>query len=268
MLHHIKRHALSLPRYGLQVWQTRRYQIVFAAMASLFLFFCYIFTELAGIISHGKTQLLDERILLALRVPDDLNTPVGPAWLKGVMLDITALGGPITLGIFSAVMIGLLYIEGQRRVAWLSVAAIAGGTSLSFALKHIFARPRPSIVPHLREVASTSFPSGHAMSAAIVYLTIGVMFAKAVRGKWAKAYCMFWGAVLALLVGMSRIYLGVHYPSDVLGGWIAGLSWASACWIVSQFVPSTQLTTAPEETEAKLRSRFAIGMRLPRPPHR
>ena len=269
MLRHIRQHAVNLPRYAAHVWRTRRYALVFAAMASIFLLLCYIFTELADEITDGDTQKFDERVLIALRLPDDLATPIGPAWFKGVMLDITALGGPIVLGIFSAVMIGLLFIEGQRRVAWLSVLAIGGGTSMSFVLKNIFERARPSVVPHLREVTNTSFPSGHAMSAAIVYLTIGVMFAKAMRGKWAKAYCMFWGAMLAFMVGSSRIFLGVHYPSDVLGGWIAGLSWASMCWIASQFVPSSQLTTEPDENMPQRRTtRFAIGMQWPKRPHR
>lgn len=243
----IKDFAVNLPRYASHVWRTRRYQLVFAAMATASLGFCYIFVALADEITEGETQQLDERVLLWLRRADDLAVPIGPAWLKGTMLDITSLGGPICLGIFSAALVGLLLIEGQRRVAWLSMLAIGGGAVMSFVLKEIFARPRPSIVPHLREVTNTSFPSGHALSAAIVYLTIGVMLAKAMRGKWAKAYCMFWGALLALLVGLSRIYLGVHYPSDVLGGWIAGLGWASACWIVSQFIPTTQLVPEPEE---------------------
>lgn len=268
MLRHLKNASVAVPRYAAHVWRTRRYQIVFVAMASSFLFLCYVFTELAGNITDGETQQFDERILLALRTPEDRAVPVGPNWLKGMMLDITALGGPTALAIFSAVMIGLLYIEGQRRVAWLSVLAIGGGAAMSFVMKHIFERPRPSIVPHLREVTNTSFPSGHAMSAAIVYLTIGVMFAKAMRGNWAKAYCLFWGAVLALLVGISRIFLGVHYPSDVLGGWIAGLSWASACWIVSQFVPSTELTTTSDEAADPPRSRFPIAMRWPTRRHR
>lgn len=264
----IQRFAENLPRYAAHVWRTRRYELVFATMATAFLGLMYVFVVLAGEITEGDTQKFDERILLALRRGDDLHTPIGPAWLKGAMLDITALGGPICLGIFSAALIGLLFIEGQRRVAWLSVLAICGGTSLSFALKELFGRARPSIVPHLREVTSTSFPSGHAMSAAVVYLTIGVMLAKAVRGKWAKAYCMSWGAMLALLVGTSRIYLGVHYPSDVLGGWIAGLTWASGCWIVSQFIPTMQLVPEPEEPDPKPRSRFSIGMRLPKRPSR
>lgn len=264
----IKHFAVNLPRYAAQVWRTRRYEIVFATMTAALLGLCYVFVVLAYNMNDGATQHFDERILVALRRADDPATPIGPAWLKGTMLDITALGGPISLGIFSAAMIGLLFIEGQRRVAWLSVLAIGGGTAMSFVLKELFARPRPSIVPHLREVTSTSFPSGHAMSAAVVYLTIGVMLAKAMRGKWAKAYCMFWGAMLALLIGTSRIFLGVHYPSDVLGGWIAGLTWASACWIVSQFIPTTQLTPEPEEPVVKPRSRFSIGMRLPRRPNR
>jgi undecaprenyl-diphosphatase len=272
MRQQIRNFAANVARHAMHVWHNRRYELVFATMATVFLGLLYLFVVLSDNITEGDTQRFDERILLALRRTDDLHTPIGPAWLKGVMLDLTALGSPIALGLFSAALIGLLFIEGQRRVAWLSVLAIGGGTSMSLVLKMLFGRLRPSIVPHLREVTSSSFPSGHALSAAVVYLTIGVMLAKAMRGTWAKAYCMTCGATLALLVGTSRIYLGVHYPSDVLGGWIAGLTWASGCWIVSQFIPTTELVPEPEEPASeerpKSRSRFAIGMRWPRRPSR
>jgi len=92
------------------------------------------------------------------------------------------------------------------------------------------------VVPHLREVSTPSFPSGHAMLSAIVYLTLGIFLMQIVRGRVTKLYCLLWALFLTFLVGISRIYLGVHYPTDVLAGWMAGLVWASICWVVAHYL--------------------------------
>ncbi len=110
-----------------------------------------------------------------------------------------------------------------------------GGMLATAVLKQMFARPRPSIVPHLREVTSSSFPSGHAMQSAIVYLTLGAMLMRIVEGRMAKLYVLCMSVFLSLLVGCSRIYLGVHYPTDVIGGWIIGFVWAILCWLTAQW---------------------------------
>lgn len=231
----------------------RRWEVLLATGLSLALGFTYLFVELADEITAGETQLLDERILVSLRRLDDPEVPIGPAWLRGTMLDLTALGGPAVLGMITIAIVGFFFLEGQRRVALLTIATVGGGGLASVALKWIFARPRPDVVPHLREVSSASFPSGHAMSSAVVYLTVGVMFMKTVRGGWAKSYVLAWGILLTLLVGLSRIYLGVHYPSDVLGGWLAGLCWASGCWVIGQFIPSRPMPTADDRTREETR---------------
>ena len=109
---------------------------------------------------------------------------------------------------------------------------------LAAILKQVFARPRPDIVPHLRDVGGMSFPSGHTMGAAVVYFTLGVMFMKAFKSRRAKAFCLAWAVFLATTVGASRVFLGVHYPSDVLAGWIAGLGWALGCYAIAQFIPT------------------------------
>jgi undecaprenyl-diphosphatase len=116
----------------------------------------------------------------------------------------------------------------------LIAAAAASGELLNQALKLVFMRPRPSIVPHLRDVTTSSFPSGHAMESAIVYLTLGVMLMRLAEGRIAKLYCLGIAIFVTLIVGTSRVFLGVHYPTDVLGGWILGFLWASVWWFTER----------------------------------
>ena len=108
------------------------------------------------------------------------------------------------------------------------------GEITNWAFKNMFMRPRPTVVPHLREVLSSSFPSGHAMESAIIYLTLGAMVMRLVEGRLTKIYCMSLAIIVTVLVGISRVFLGVHYPTDVLAGWMFGFLWASFCWLVSQ----------------------------------
>jgi undecaprenyl-diphosphatase len=113
-------------------------------------------------------------------------------------------------------------------------AASGGGWLLNNALKLVFARPRPAIVPHLHEVMSPSFPSGHAMTSAAVYLTLGALLMHISKGRLTKIYCMTIAMLATLLIGSTRVYLGVHYPTDVLAGWLIGMSWALMCWLVER----------------------------------
>ena len=126
----------------------------------------------------------------------------------------------------------------------------ASGEVANIAIKNAFMRPRPTVVPHLREAFSTSFPSGHAMESAIIYLTLGAMLMRLAERRITKLYCMGMAIFVTFLVGMSRVYLGVHYPTDVLGGWIFGFMWASLCWLVSQRFEE-QTGVAEEREKAK-----------------
>ena len=192
------------------------------------------FVLLAGEVMEGDTRALDTRILVSLRDPADPSRPRGPAWLEFALIDLTAIGGSTVLGLVVLAIVGFLLLQARYRTAAVITVTAASGEIVNQLLKNLFDRPRPTVVPHLRDVVSTSFPSGHAMESAIIYLTLGAMMMRAVEGRLTKAYCMIMAVTLTLLVGISRVYLGVHYPTDVIGGWIFGFAWASICWLIAQ----------------------------------
>lgn len=190
------------------------------------------FIVLAQEVFEGETRRFDESLLLALRMPADPARPIGPAWLPDVMRDITALGGTAVLTLLVAGLTGFLAITGRRRTALLVLAAVLSGVLVSTLFKHGFARPRPDLVPHGTRVTSASFPSGHAMMSALVYLTLGAMLAGTESTRRARIYVLACSAALALLIGLSRVYLGVHWPTDVIAGWTLGTLWALGASLV------------------------------------
>jgi undecaprenyl-diphosphatase len=192
------------------------------------------FVLVAGLVIHGRIQPLDERLMLGLRVEHDASRPIGPEWLPGAMRDVTALGSAPVLVIFVLAVAGALAARRQYHALGLLLAASAGGILLNDVLKGLFARPRPELALRLTEVRSLSFPSGHAMQSAIIYLTLAAFLARFVQARALKVYFVGFAFLLSLLVGVSRVYLGVHYPSDVLAGWCAGLAWALVCWAVAR----------------------------------
>lgn len=180
---------------------------------------------------EGDTWSLDTAILVGLRVPGDLHRPVGPDWLLQSAVDISALGGDTLMWLFGIAGIVWLLLVGKRAEgAWIA-ASLIGSAVIDGLLKQWIARPRPDLVPHLVHVTHPSFPSGHAMVSAAVYLTLGLMLAEGIgrdgwRGRAGRAAVTGFFALLAVLIGVSRIYLGVHWPSDVLAGWCFGTAWA------------------------------------------
>ena len=194
------------------------------------------FVSLSDLVLEGETQHVDDRVLRALRRVDDPSMPIGPTWLRITALDITALGSASVLGLVVTAITGYLLLQGLRRTALLVFAASAGGWLLNSVLKELFQRPRPEVVPHLSEVMSLSYPSGHAMTSAAVYLTLGALLMRVADRPATKIYFMTFAMILAGLVGVTRVYLGVHYPTDVLAGWLVGLSWALFCWLVERAI--------------------------------
>jgi undecaprenyl-diphosphatase len=172
--------------------------------------------------------------MLSLRVDGDPSRPRGPDWLPGAMRDVTALGGAPVLLIFVAGVGGALAARRQYHALAFLIAATAGGVLLNNALKGLFSRPRPELALRLTDVRSLSFPSGHAMQSAITYLTLAAFLARLVEGRALKVYFVAFAFLLSFVVGVSRVYLGVHYPSDVIAGWCAGLAWALVCWTTAR----------------------------------
>lgn len=194
------------------------------------------FTAITSEVLEGDTQALDRTLLLALRSRGDVTDPIGPRWMEEVGRDLTALGGVAVLTLLSLAVIGYLLLMRSPRAAGLVASSVLGALALSSALKALFGRPRPDLVPHLSHVVTSSFPSGHAMLSAAVFLTLGALLARMQRSLIIKAYILIWALTVTLLVGVSRVYVGVHWPSDVLAGWAAGATWASLCWIAARWL--------------------------------
>jgi undecaprenyl-diphosphatase len=196
------------------------------------------FILVADEVREGGTQRFDDWAIRALRNPSDPADPVGPPWLEEMARDMTAIGGVLTLTLVTVAVAGYLWLSRQRRAMVFVLAATGGALLLSLALKGIFDRPRPQLVPHLSNIATTSFPSGHSMLSAAIYLTLGTLLARLVRARRLKLYFIGVAMVLTFLVGISRVYMGVHYPTDVLAGWMAGIGWAMICWLAARYIGS------------------------------
>jgi undecaprenyl-diphosphatase len=191
------------------------------------------FEELMEVARATTPHAFDTEILLAFRKAGQPDNPIGPLWLEGAMRDITSLGSASVLVLITAAAIIYLLLIRRPAAALLMFVAVAGGQILSSTLKFDIDRPRPDLVSHLVDVASLSFPSGHAMLSAVTYLTLGSMAARFLPGRTTRIYVLSLAVLTTLLVGISRIYLGVHWPSDVLAGWCAGFAWAMLCWLAA-----------------------------------
>jgi undecaprenyl-diphosphatase len=216
-------------------WLGRQELTILASMLSVCAIL-WVFLWLAGEVMEGNTRAFDRALLLALRTPGNLAQPVGPAWLELAARDITSLGGYPVLILVTLAAIGFLLIAGKRHAALLVLVSIGGGMLLSSALKELFDRPRPDLVPHAVQVYTLSFPSGHAMLSAATYLTLGALLARVQPQRWVKVYLLGVAVLLVVLIGASRVYLGVHWPTDVLAGWCVGAAWAMLCWTAATWL--------------------------------
>lgn len=224
--------------------------VVFALLAAA----AFAFVAIADEVTEGETHELDRWLMLGLRDPADLSVPAGPAWLREMMIDITALGGWAVLTLIVIFAAGYLLAIRKYTTAAFVIAASAGGAIFGGLLKAFFDRSRPDIVAHLVEVNSASFPSGHAMHSAIIYLTLGALLAGTQKDRGVKIYLIGAAILLTLAIGFSRVYLGVHWPSDVIAGWSIGAAWAIGCSLLALVLRRNrtidQASEAPEADRA------------------
>lgn len=206
--------------------ESRALILVIAAAGAL-----WAFLNLASEVGEGETLAFDRRILLALRNPADLSDPVGSRSFEEAMRDVTGLGGVTVITLVT--LVGVLAFLFHRR--WRHAAILAGTVLLadisSEALKVVYHRARPDLVPHGSYVYSASFPSGHSTLSAAMYLTLAMLAASLEPHRASKVMAYVLAALLILSIGFSRVYLGVHWPSDVLAGWALGGAWALAAWL-------------------------------------
>ena len=188
------------------------------------------FLELAEAVSEGETATVDERILLAFRAAGAPDDPLGSHAVESAVRDVTALGSLAVLVFLTLAVAVYFALDRRPRMGLFVLVAVAGGTAVTFALKVLYNRPRPSLLPPEALPGDPSFPSGHAAAAAVVYLTLGLLLARAVPKRRLKVYVVALAVALTLAVGVSRVYLGVHWPTDVLAGWALGGVWALLCW--------------------------------------
>ena len=224
----------------------RRTLAIIAAAALAF----YGFLVLAEDVLEGETFSLDERILLMFRETANRSDPIGPPWFEEAMRDLTALGGTTLLTLVTLASLAYLLLESKRHTAILVAVSVAGGALLSSLLKWGIGRPRPDLVPHGMDVYTASFPSGHSTMAAVVYLTLGALLARAQPRQSVKVFLLVLAAGVTVIVGISRVYLGVHWPTDVLGGWALGAGWACLCWLAMLWLQAhgeVEQETSPEE---------------------
>jgi undecaprenyl-diphosphatase len=191
----------------------------------------WAFLNIAGEMAEGETAAFDRRLILALRTPGNLHDPIGPKGVEEAVRDITALGGTTLVSLVTVVAVLAFLFHQRTRHALVMGGAVLLAFVSSEVTKGLYHRPRPDLVPHEVYVYSGSFPSGHSTLSAATYLTLAMLVASLETRRRTKALAYALAGLVLAAVGFSRVYLGVHWPSDVLAGWCLGALWAMAGWI-------------------------------------
>lgn len=238
-------HKKSLRRLPAAVWAFVRVEFVLVASLAVIAAAVLFFIEIADEMMEGEAHVFDMAVLQALH-PDPANPsdPVGPAWLDHAAVDLTSLGSVSVLAAIALLAGGFLMLRRKWLETALIAAAFAGGLTISQTLKTVFNRERPPEDYRAAEILNASFPSGHAMLSAVVFLTLGAMLAQAAKGRALRIYVMSAAIALTVIVGVTRVYLGVHWASDVLAGWAAGAAWGTGCWLAGRWLMNRQGTAA------------------------
>jgi undecaprenyl-diphosphatase len=203
-----------------------------------------VFLAVAVVVAAGLLPALDEGLLVMLRHPDDPADALGPPWFEETAAEITALGGyPVLILVTGTVAAMLLLLHKPDAVLFLLMALLTG-SAVSTLLKRVFDRARPELVEHLDPTHTASFPSAHAMISMLTWLTLAAVAARFVPRRAPRRFLLAAGFLLAILIGASRVYLGVHWPTDVLAGWALGVAWAAGCWLLAHYLTRGRMHAA------------------------
>ncbi|MFN9847355.1 MAG: phosphatase PAP2 family protein [Alphaproteobacteria bacterium] len=189
------------------------------------------FFGLGAAMLTGMLEALDRDLLLVLRGSGGLGDPVGSRGIEEAVRDLTALGGTTLVAVTTVAVSLFLLAQRQGRHAVVLAGVVLLAWLTKDTAKHLFGRARPDLVPHEVFVSSASFPSGHTTMGTVLLLTLAVLASR--YGPSGRGRLLIYGyaVLLAGLVGFSRVYLGVHWPSDVLAGWCLGAFWAATAWV-------------------------------------
>lgn len=204
----------------------------------------YLFSEFAELVMNGGTLAFDDAVLRFVGAHQ-------VHWLTSVMLEVTTLGTGTVVAMIVAVSGMFLWLYSYKQSAELLLVATLGGILLDSVLKVGFNRPRPEIFSWGTTAVSSSFPSGHAMSATVVYTTVAYLATRLQKTRRARVATRTIAALLVLLICFSRVYLGVHYPSDVLAGIVVGFAWASFCMVTLEAAQLYARRNAPAMVEGE-----------------
>jgi undecaprenyl-diphosphatase len=200
----------------------------------------WAFVQLADEVREGETRHFDTRVMSFVAEHR------GPRWLQESGRDITAMGSITVLSLVTLAVAGYFLLAGKRGSMLLILGATIGGLLIGSAIKALVDRARPDLFAHGDQVYTSSFPSGHSMMSAVVYLTLGALLTRLVQSRILKLYFLLLALAGTVFVGISRIYMGVHWPTDVLAGWTAGLVWALICWLVARALQRRGKVEEPE----------------------
>jgi undecaprenyl-diphosphatase len=208
--------------------------IWFALASALWVFFA-----LGAEVGEGDTGAFDRQLITLLRSSGNGGEPIGPAWFKDSMRDVTALGGFTFLMLMTIVVVlALLFHRKRREAIILATTAISAQTSIEI-LKILYDRPRPALLMPQIHALTKSFPSGHTTESTAIFLTVATVIASLETKHHPKILAYIVATFAIFAVGVSRVYLGMHWPTDVLGGWVLGATWAMAAWIILRRKPGT-----------------------------
>ncbi len=178
---------------------------------------------------NGAFEAFDHSLLLLFREGSDPATLVGPSWLASVVTGITHIGDSIFLIVLSVGVLGYGVYQRKKLEVLTLVGCIGGVFLLTPLLKNLFGRPRPDIVDHLVHASSASFPSGHTLRSAVVYIALFFILQRLLSVHSLTKYSPIVG-ILIVAIGSSRVVLGVHWPSDIIGGWLIAGLWLLLWW--------------------------------------